>query len=134
MNNKHQRIFIKIAELEENLSLFSKIIPKTEKDYISSKKDQLALERLFQICIEEIIDISAILIKIFKLGVPSNEENIFDLLKGKLDNVEVLKEMKRFRNVIVHKYGKINNHLVFQYANERIKDFYNFITNVKKII
>ncbi|MCF2141182.1 MAG: DUF86 domain-containing protein [Candidatus Lokiarchaeota archaeon] len=134
MSHKHQRLFIKIAELEENLSLFSQIIPKTEQEYISSKKDQLALERLFQICIEEIIDISAILINIFKLGVPTNEENIFDLLKGKLDNIKVLKEMKRFRNIIVHKYGKINNHLVFQYANERIKDFYNFITNVKKII
>ncbi|MHA1585024.1 MAG: type VII toxin-antitoxin system HepT family RNase toxin [Promethearchaeota archaeon] len=134
MNSKNQRILIKIAELEENLAVFPRIVPQSEEIYFSSKKDQLALERLFQICIEEVIDISAILINKFKLGVPANEENILDLLKGKLENIEKLKEMKRFRNIIVHKYGEIDNHLVFHNAKENVNDFYKFIANVKKII
>ncbi len=134
MVENNQRILIKIAELENNLGDFAKIVPKTEEEYLLSRKSQLALERLFQICIEIVIDICAILINKFKLSIPVNEENIFDLLVGKLDNIENLKDMKRFRNLIVHKYGEINNKLVFQYASENIEDFNKFIENIRNII
>ena len=80
------------------------------------------------------IDICAILINKFKLGVPTNEENILDLLAEKLDNIENIKEMKKFRNIIVHKYGEINNKLVFQYATEKMEDFNKFIENIRNVI
>ena len=134
MDKKNQRILTKIAELEKNLADFPKIVPKTEDEYFSSRKNQLALERLFQICIEIVIDICALLINKFKLGVPSNEENILDLLVEKLYNIDNLKEMKRFRNIIVHKYGEINNQLVFRYATEKMEDFDTFIENIRKIL
>ena len=134
MDKKNQRILIKIAELEENLADFPKIVPRTKEEYFSSRKNQLALERLFQICIEIVIDICAILINKFKLGVPANEDNIFDLLIGKLDNIENLKDMKKFRNFIVHKYGKIDDRIVFRYATEKMEDFNKFIENIRNII
>ena len=134
MDRTTQRILTKIAELENNLADFAKIVPKTEDEYLTSRKNQLALERLFQICIERVIDICAILINKFKLGVPANEENILDLLIGKLDNIENLKDMKKFRNFIVHKYGEINNKLVFLYATEKMEDFNKFIENIRNII
>ncbi len=80
------------------------------------------------------IDICAILINIYKLGVPANEDNIFDLLIGKLKNIENLKDMKKFRNVIVHKYGEIDNQIVFRYATEKMEDFNKFIENIRNII
>ena len=43
MDKKNQRILIKIAELEENLADFPKIVPRTEEEYLSSKKNQLTL-------------------------------------------------------------------------------------------
>ena len=66
--------------------------------------------------------------------MPSNEENILDLLIEKLDNIEKVKDMKRFRNIIVHKYGEINNQLVFRYATEKLEDFDAFIFDIRKII
>lgn len=134
MVENNQRILIKIAELEKNLADFAKIVPKTEEEYLSSRKNQLALERLFQICIEIVIDICAILINKYKLGVPTNEENIIDLLEGKLDDIENLKDMKKFRNIIVHKYGEINNQLVFRFATEKMEDFNKFIENIRNLI
>ncbi|XDF89331.1 DUF86 domain-containing protein [Promethearchaeum syntrophicum] len=113
---------------------FTKIVPKTEEEYLTSRKNHLALERLFQICIEIVIDICAILINKFKLGVPANEENILDFHMGKIDNIEYLKDMKKFRNFIVHKYGEFNNQLVFRYATEKKEDFNNFIGNIRKTI
>lgn len=134
MDENKKRILVKIADLEKNLADIPKIAPNSVEEYILNRKDQLALERLLQICIENIIDICALLIKRFNLGVPTNEENILDLLSSKLKNIDKIKEMKRFRNVIVHKYAEINNKLVYRNAVEKVEDFTNFIENVRELI
>ena len=42
--------------------------------------------------------------------------------------------MKRFRNVLVHKYGEINDLMVYQNASENLGDFDQFIEELLKII
>lgn len=123
-----------MESLESYLSEASKIIPQKKQDYIDSFEKQLATERLLQISIELVIDISLLLIKFLKLGVPKDEENIFEKLSHHFKNVETYKEMKRFRNILVHRYGGIDSDIVYFNATNNLKDFYKFIDEVKDIL
>ena len=37
--------------------------------------------------------------------------------------VNILKGMKGFRNILVHKYGVVNDELVFEFLRDRLEDF-----------
>lgn len=80
------------------------------------------------------IDISILLTKLLKLGVPKDEENIFEKLKPHFKNVETYKKMKRFRNLLVHRYEGIDSEIVYFNATNNLQDFYTFIKEVKEIL
>lgn len=40
--------------------------------------------------------------------------------------------MKGFRNIVVHRYGKIDDKLAFEILKENIRDFYDFIRRVEE--
>ena len=128
------KILTKLEQLENYCAQFPNLLPSTLEQFQQSLKDQLAIERLFQISIECMTDIGFLLIKRLHLGVPSDEENIFDLLKNKIKNMEKYRDMKRFRNILVHQYTKIDIDLVYKYASEKISDFHQFISEVKNIL
>jgi len=128
------KILTKLEQLTYYYEKFSVFLPPSLEHYQKSLKDQMAIERLFQVSIECMMDISFSLVKLLNLGVPSDEDNVFDLLDSKFENGEKYKEMKGFRNVLVHQYAKINNDLVYKYATEKISDIQDFIAEVKKIL
>lgn len=128
------RIMLKIRELENFLEEVKTILPKNMEVYLNSLEKRRSIERELQMMIESVIDICMLLIKELHLKIPNSEESIFEILKDRLSNIENLKLMRKFRNILVHKYGKINDELVFNFANEDIKDFHVFISDVKRIL
>lgn len=65
-----------------------------------------------------------------KLGVPGEEEDVFDKLeKSKVitkETKEILKAMKGMKNILVHRYGEIDDELVFQKLKHNLSDFETF--------
>ena len=124
-----KRILSKIDELDSYLDELDKIKPSSFEEYESSIKDKRAVERLFQIMIETVLDICNIIISDLKLGLPSDEDEVFKkLLEKKIISKEItsiLKEMKSFRNILVHKYGKVDDEKVFENL-EKLEDFDKF--------
>jgi len=98
-------------------------------EYNGSIEKKRACERLLQISIENVIDICNIIISGLKLGIPSDEDIIFDKLRDKkvisMGMKNILIEMKGFRNILVHKYGKVDNERVFENIGE-LDDFDKF--------
>ncbi len=94
----------------------------------------MAVERILQISIEIMIEIALLLIKFLKLGVPNDEINAFELLKDHLEGIERYKEMKRFRNVLVHRYEGVDNSIVFYNASKNLGDFFKFISEIKNLL
>ena len=45
-----------------------------------------------------------------------------------------LRLMKGFRNILVHRYGKIDDKLAFEVLKENIGDFYDFIKGIGKFL
>ena len=59
------------------------------------------------------------------------------MLREKILSKEMVKKlrlMKGFRNILVHRYGKIDDKLAFKILKENIKDFYEFIEEIEKIL
>jgi uncharacterized protein YutE (UPF0331/DUF86 family) len=129
-----QRLLVKMGQLEQYMNELKEVVPEQEEKYLNSTLHKRAVERILQMSIETAIDICAILIQHLKLGPPNNEDNILDLLKDKIPSIEILKAMKRFRNVLVHKYGTIEDKIVYENASSRSGDFSQFLDDVRKIL
>jgi uncharacterized protein YutE (UPF0331/DUF86 family) len=121
------RILSKFDEINGYLEELEKIIPQNLEDYVTSVKDKRACERLLQISLEVVIDVCNILISNLKLGLPEDEEAVFEKLVNKkiISNKlkSILNGMKGLRNILVHKYGEVDDELVFEVLSEKLGDF-----------
>jgi len=117
-----ERILAKIDELDTYLNELTQIIPATFEEYqrIETKR---ACERLLQLCIECVIDVCRFFVSGLRLGLPSEENDLFDkMLKKKILSKEMnslLKEMRGFRNILVHEYTAVDDELVFKTMKEK---------------
>ncbi|MBU0456824.1 MAG: DUF86 domain-containing protein [Nanoarchaeota archaeon] len=125
-----QRIISLIDQLNIYLNELKEHIPKKFQEYSKNIEKKRFCERTLQLMIEVCIDISQLLVKELKLGLPAEEENLFDKLEeAKVLSEEMklkLKEMKKFRNVLIHRYTKVDDSLVYENAVKNIKDFIEF--------
>jgi len=132
-----ERILNKIDELDQYLNELDKIIPDNFKDY-KEIKTKAACERLLQISIEIVIDICSLISSELRLGLPSEEESIFDNLEKKgiinKNMRNILIKMKGFRNILVHRYGEIEDKYVFEFLNEDLGNFDKFKEEILNFI
>jgi len=124
-----ERILAKIDELDTYLNELVQIIPATFEEYEQVEKKR-ACERLLQLCIECVIDVCRLFVSGLRLGLPSEENDLFDkMLKKKILSKEMnslLKEMRGFRNILVHEYAAVDDELVFKTMKEKLDDFKKF--------
>lgn len=124
-----QRILAKIDELDKYLCEIQSIAPKDFEDFkrIEIKRSS---ERLLQLSIECIIDICKIIVSNLKLGLPSEENDLFDKMEREKIITEemalILKEMKGFRNILVHEYTEVDDEIVYSVIKNRLDDFKKF--------
>lgn len=124
-----ERILTKIDELDSYLSDLLKVAPKNFEDF---KKIEIkrSSERLLQLSIECAIDICKIIVSNLRLGLPSEENDLFDKMeKEKIisdELVSILKEMKGFRNILVHEYAVVDEEIVYSAVKNRLDDFGKF--------
>ncbi|QEE18021.1 DUF86 domain-containing protein [Promethearchaeum syntrophicum] len=130
----YERIINRIAFIKTNLSLLKKLIPSNIELYINNQTIQLAIERLLQIIIEAIMDICIQLVGYLNLGIPKSETNILDLLEKKIPSVNKLRELKKFRNVLVHQYVRIEPQKIFAHASKFPDDLKIILHEINKLI
>lgn len=124
---KH-RILEKIQELDTYLNELKTIKPKTYDEFQKIEKKR-SCERLLQLLIETVIDISNLMIKHLQLGLPRDINDVFkkiqehDIITSAME--ETLKEMRAFRNILVHRYDHIDNELVYKNL-DNLEDFIEF--------
>ena len=132
-----ERILIKIDELHGYLKEIKQIMPDNFDDYLRIEKKR-SCERLLQLSVECLIDICKIIVAGLRLGLPSEENDLFNKLfkNGIIDKkkYDMLIEMRGFRNVLVHEYASVDNELVFKILQTRINDFEELIKAILKFI
>src|SRR3989344_3421485 len=122
-----KRILALLDLLDGYLQDLEERLPQTLSEYNKDIVKQRFCERTLQLLIEVCIDIAHLFVKELKMGLPDEEESVFEKLMEKEviseETFEKLKEMKKFRNVLIHRYKQINNSLVFKNAIENREDF-----------
>ncbi|MBD3193590.1 MAG: DUF86 domain-containing protein [Candidatus Lokiarchaeota archaeon] len=130
----YERILQRIAFIENQLKLLENWAPENREDFLGDLKLQAAIERNMQNIIEAIIQICTQLVKYFNLGPPTSEDSILELLEQKLDNYNLIKEFKKFRNFLVHQYLKVDSKKVYNYLEHFHEDVVLIIKEFRKII
>jgi len=133
-----KRILSKFVEIDSYLEELDEIKPLEFEDYEGSILNKRSIERILQISIEVVLDICNLLVSDLNLGIPADEDSVFDKLRKKKiiskKLYDILIEMKVFRNVLVHKYGAIEDEKVFEVLTDKLDDFQIFKEEILKFI
>lgn len=131
------RILIKVDEMDRYLSELKQIVPGSFDEYLEIQNKR-SCERLLQLSIESVINICNMFVSGLKLGIPSEENDLFDKLRKhnilSKDMVSLLKSMRGFRNILIHEYAGINDEIVFETARNKTNDFKKFKSEILKAL
>lgn len=124
-----ERLLAKIDALDGYLKEIREILPVDFEEYRRIEKRR-ACERLLQVSIECIIDICGLIVSGLRLGLPAEEDDLFEKLEQagiiSPSRKEALKGMKGFRNILVHEYGRIDDRMVYELLRTKLNDFESF--------
>ncbi len=121
-----ERVLVRLDQLDGYLRELREVVPA---DFAAYQRTEIkrACERLLQISIEAALDICHLLVSGLRLGIPAEETDLLDklekaqVLSGHL--VSILKEIRGFRNILVHEYTRIDDKIVYEIAKTRLGDF-----------
>ncbi len=119
----------KIDALDGYLRELHAILPASFEEYQGIEKRR-ACERLLQVSVECVIDLCGLIVAGLRLGLPAEEDDLFEKLEQagiiSSSRKEALKRMKGFRNILVHEYGRVDNLMVYEVLQTAIDDFEAF--------
>lgn len=128
----------KIKEIEESLKLVEDNMPESFEKFSNLGLVKYGMYKRLEFCIENVFNICAIVNTDLELGIPESDENIVEnLMKNKVISKylgENLKSMKGFRNILVHRYGKINDEMAYNIMIDHLSDFSDFIKEILHFI
>ena len=123
------RIFSKLDEMMGYVGELQGMLPERD-EYLQDLISRRACEKTIEVAIESLVDVSAMIVSAEKLGLPTSEEGIFDILV--LNKTipkecgEKLKDLKGFRNVLIHRYAHVADDIVHYNLINHLDDFYEF--------
>jgi len=124
-----ERILARIDVLDGYLRELRAIAPATFEEYTTIEKRR-ACERLLQVSVECVIDLSSLLVTGLRLGLPAEEDDLFEKLTqaGIISPLmrDSLRRMKGFRNILVHEYGGVDDRIVYENLQNRLDGFEAF--------
>jgi len=128
----------KVTEIEESLQMVEEHLPDDIEDFLSLGIVKDGIYKRLKFCIENVFDICVVLSADYNLGIPGSDEDIVDnLVKSKIlpdEMKEKLASMKGFRNIMVHRYGKLDDGLAFNILSDHLGDFHEFIVLIDDYI
>jgi uncharacterized protein YutE (UPF0331/DUF86 family) len=121
----------KLRDIEDSIDLVHAHLPQTFDEFAGLGLVKDGIYKRTEFAIENVIDICAILNSDLHLGMPDSEESFVELLakKGILtaEMGGMIRNMKGFRNIVVHRYGKVDDRIAYSILKNHIDDFYDFM-------
>lgn len=131
-------IRVKINEIDEGVRLVQEHLPGNAKEFRKLGLVKDGIYKRIEFAIEDVFDICAILNADLELGIPGEDEDILVHLvdKGLISPgmQEKIHAMRGFRNIVVHRYGAIDDILAFHLLTENIGDFFLFASEIEKVL
>ncbi len=131
-------IRIKLQEMTESVDMAKKHLPNSADSFRQLGIVKDGIYKRIEYAVENVFDICAVLNTDLHLGVPGTDEDILENLvqHGVLapEMRQNLKAMKGFRNIVVHRYGAIDDVLAFSILKDHIGDFSLFRQEVERFL
>ena len=128
----------KMEEILESLRLIEENLPDDFEDFESLGIVKDGIYKRAEFAIQNAIDICAIINSDLRLTMPEREEDVFEgLVRAGILPEEMahkLRLMKGFRNILVHRYGRIDDRLAFEVLHWHLKDIYEFIEVIENFL
>jgi uncharacterized protein YutE (UPF0331/DUF86 family) len=128
----------KMADIEESVSLIESNLPPSFEEFSELGLVKDGIYKRMEFSIESTIDILSIINSDLRLSIPEDEEDVVENLgrNGILTRsmVDKVRRMKGFRNIIVHRYGRIDDHLAYKILTENLQDFGEFIESIDQFL
>lgn len=128
-----------LAALEENLSFLVELAQRPKEEFTANREASYSAAYALMVCIEAISGVAAHLLATTSQTTPKGMAGTFQLLhdEGILsspDLVRQLSEMARFRNLIVHRYWKVDYGLVYEILHNHLGDFRAFAQEIVEFL
>ncbi len=130
-------ILDRLAKLEKFLMELQEIKKLDYKNF-SNLRNYMATQHLLQLSIQICLDIGNHIISVKKYKKPETYFEIFEILnKEKIisdKNTPKFIEVEKFRNVLVHIYPDVDERSVYQFFQNNLDDFNDFIKEIKNLL
>ena len=131
-------IRIKMSEITDGVTLVQDHLPSTAQEFCKLGLVKDGIYKRIEFAVEDVFDICAIINTDLALGVPGEDEDILDHLVENRIITPVMQQkiagMKGFRNIVVHRYGTIDDALAFRLLEENVGDFFAFNTEIENVL
>ena len=131
-------IYTKITEIEESLELVKKNMPHQIEEFVDLGIVKDGIYKRLEYAIENVFDICHVINADLSLGIHSSEDDVVQNLmsKGIIDSdvSNILIAMRRFRNIVVHRYGKIDDKIAFSLLENELEDFVLFNERIRAFL
>jgi len=132
-----KRIQENLDELESYLNELEILLPEHEKDYVELRTKR-ACEKTFELACEATIDVCNIIVSQKGYGKPvDSRDSMSKLVENSViseDLGERLKDMVGFRNLLVHRYGRVDDHQAFTHLTNELGDFFEFMEAIDMFV
>ncbi len=137
-NLRAELIRSKLADIEDSVSLVEENLPSSFEEFSELGLVKDGIYKRMEFAIENIIDICSIINSDLRLSIPENEESFLESLVNfgilTQNMAEKTRRMKGFKNIIVHRYGRIDDILAHKILTEHMEDFYEFIESIERFL
>ena len=135
---RKEEIKHKLVELGEYIAQVEEYLPSNEEEFLTKGIEKHGIYKLIESAIESVIKICSMINSDLKLGMPSNEDDVIkNLVKNKIISKEIeetIIEMKGFRNILVQRYGEINDRQAFENISKNLGDFDKFKEEIVRFL
>lgn len=127
-----------LEELRRYMGYLQELQRHTRDEVLHDWRVQSVVERNLQLAIEVVISVAEQLIALLDLPMPdSGREAVFRLVAAGVLSEELGDKMAdavSFRNILVHRYMRIDRNLVYEALQHNVDDLSTFLTVVTRFV
>jgi uncharacterized protein YutE (UPF0331/DUF86 family) len=135
---REEIIRIKLKDMKDSLAKIKAHLPPTLEEFLDLGLIKDGIYKKVEFMIENVLDICKIINTDLNLGLPKKDTDIIEnLVKHKIISKEMgekIKGMKSFRNILVHRYGEIDDEIAYEEIKNGLKDFEDFEKEIEKLL
>ena len=133
-----KRILLKLDEISQYIGELEKFLPAEEEEYLENQQVKRACEKTIELAIEAAMSIVSVIVSHNKLGLPKDVDDLIAILeKKKIISsalAATLKEMKGFRNILVHRYAEVDDVRAYRTLTKELGDFNSIEKEVRAYV